>query len=127
MSRTTKLISVIVAIWAALFVGSYIASTGIEGPRNLDTGFRRLDVLARYQIMAFAVAVIAAIAGFLWRKESKRVLMIGLAPLAITLLLIGGLVVASIVLSNARPPYEPMTPTKPTAPAADLSAPAEND
>lgn len=122
MSRATKLISVIVAVWAGLFIFSIIASTGVEGPRNIDTGFRRLDVLARYQIMAFGVAVVAAIAGFLWRKEGKRVVMIGAAPLALTLVLIGGLVVASFVLNQTRPAYAPAVPNKPTAPAAGLPA-----
>lgn len=93
MSRQGLIIGLLVLIWVGLVAASFLMAGRIEGPRNLDTGFQRLDVFARYQFAAFGVAVVAAVAGLIWRRASRRLLLAGLAPLSITLLVVLGLFV----------------------------------
>lgn len=119
MSRKKKLIVALVVIWAAIFVASYFMSARIEGPRNIDTGFQRLDVLARYQIIAFAVAVICAVAGVLWRRDGKRIMLIGLGPLLVTILLVAALVGGTMIFGPRLSPEEAYSPPKPIAPAVE--------
>ena len=121
MVTKKRLTYALILIWVALIVASYLLSTRIEGPRNLDTGFRRLDVLARYQFFAFGVAILAAITGFFGRKEGKRVMLIGFAPLLITGLLVGALVVA-VIFGDRILDYGPQT--SPGPPAATVAQPA---
>ena len=115
-------VTVLVLAWAAVFAGSFVASSGIEGPRNIDTGFKRLDVLVQYQIVALALAIASAALGFAWRRQAKRILPIGLVPLAATVLLVAGVALAATILGNRPAPQSPGPPPKPTAPAADLPA-----
>lgn len=126
MQNKVKLIILLVAIWAVIFVASYFMSVGIEGPRNIDTGLKRLDVLARYQIVAFLVAVISGVAGIAWRRESKRIMLVGLTPLLITLLLIAGIVGATMIFNKPLSPEEAYQPPKrPTSALAVPVAPQD--
>ncbi|MCL4676542.1 MAG: hypothetical protein KJZ59_11135 [Pararhodobacter sp.] len=118
MANKTRLTLVLILIWAALFAASFLLPMRIDGPRNLDTGFQRLDILARYQMLAFGAAVVTALAGVLWRKQGKRVMLIGFVPLLITALLIAALVVATFVGNRLTPP-DPITPPRATAPAEE--------
>lgn len=122
MTRRKMVIYVLILIWVGVFVMSFVASMGIDGPRNIDTGFKRLDVLARYQMIAFAIAVSTAVLGFLWRKDAKRILLVGLVPVVCTVLLIVGLLVTSVIVNSRRPPPTTYPTPKPTAPAADQPA-----
>lgn len=122
MSPKKKLIFAMVAIWAAIFVASYFMSTQINGPRNIDTGFKRLDVLARYQLIAFVVAVVSAVAGILWRREGKKIMLVGLLPLLITVLLVVAIVGGTIILNPQLTPEEAYQPPNPTSPTVDLPA-----
>lgn len=126
MPRRMKLVILLVMIWAAIFVASYFMSTGIEGPRNIDTGLRRLDVLVRYQLIAIVVAAVSAVTGIVWRREAKRIMIVGLVPLLVTILLIAAIVVGTMIFRNRPAPQEAYQPPKPTAPAVDLIAPAQN-
>ncbi len=117
-----SLVVILVLVWAAIFVASYFMSTQIEGPRNLDTGFKRLDVLARYQLFAFAVAVVSAFSGIVWRRDGKRILLVGLIPLLITALLIVGVVVTTMIFNRRLSPEEAYQPPKATAPAVEQPA-----
>lgn len=127
MPRRMKFVLLMVVIWAALFLASFYMSTRIEGPRNIDTGFRRLDVLARYQVIAFAVAVVSATIGIAWRRDARRMMLLGLVPVLVTSLLILVIVVATLVLGQRPAPDEAYPPPKPTtAPAADLIAPDQD-
>jgi uncharacterized membrane protein YphA (DoxX/SURF4 family) len=118
------LVVIVVLAWAGVFFGSYLASSAIEGPRNLDTGFKRLDVLAQYQFVALGLAVLAAVLGFVWRKTAARVLLIGLVPLLATALLIAGILVATLILNDRPAPSDVSPPLVPTAPAG-LDDPTE--
>ena len=114
---------VFVALWAAAFVGSILISTGIEGPRNIDTGFKRLDVLARGQILALCLAVASAAAGFLI-GGGKRQKFIGLIPLALTVLIV--VVGVLLIAFWPEPTMEDISiPSKPTA--TEPAAPALSD
>jgi len=125
MPRKMKLVLLLVVIWAVVFMASIYMSTRIEGPRNIDTGFRRLDVLARYQVIAFAVAVISAAIGIAWRRDARRIMLVGLAPLLVTCVLILVIVGATLFLGPRLAPEEAYKPPKPTAPAADLTQPSQ--
>lgn len=126
MPNKMKLIILLVAIWAIIFVASYFMSAGIEGPRNMDTGLKRLDVLARYQIIAFIVAVIGGIAGIVWRRDGKRIMLVGLTPLLITLLLIAGIVGGTMIFNRPLTPEEAYQPPKrPTTAAEDIIPPQD--
>lgn len=112
-----KAIVVLVLAWAAVMLGSYLATTAIDGPRNIDTGFQRLEILARYQFVALALALLAAALGVVWRGAAARVLLIGLIPLSATALLVVGLAVVVVTVDSSptqsSPPLQPrvMPPT----------------
>lgn len=126
MSQKKKFMIALVVIWAAIFVASYFMSTRIEGPRNIDTGFQRLDVLARYQMIAFAVAIVSAIAGILWRRDSRRIMLIGLTPILVTILAIAALVGGTMIFNPRLTPEEAYQPPKTAAPAVDHTTPTQD-
>ncbi len=116
MTPRRMILAAFLLVWVALFAASYFLSVRIEGPRNIDTGFRRLDVLARYQFLAFGVAVAAAVLGLLWRRGGKGMLLMGVTPLALTVLLVVGFYVAFAVFNDQIVPEAPQPPTKSTQP-----------
>lgn len=117
MSYERSVLLVLVAIWAGLFAASYFMSVRIDGPRNIDTGFRRLDVLFRYQLFAFGVAVLSMVMGFVWRKSGKRMLLTGAMPLLTTIALVAALFVA-VTLYGSGSPSENSGAPKISAPSA---------
>ena len=124
MPPKLKYLILLVAIWASIFAASYFMSARIEGPRNLDTGLHRLDVFARYQIVAFTVAVISAVLGIVWRREGKKIMLHGHIPLQVTALQVAGIIVATMVLNQRLSPDESYQPPKPTASAMDIPVPS---
>lgn len=118
MFSKKRLTVILVVIWAGLFATSFLLTLQIDGPRNIDTGFSRLDVLARYQVIALCVAFIAAIFGFLARKEGKRTMLVGFAPLLITGLMVIAIVAVTLV-GNRPDPSDFDTRPKLIAPAND--------
>jgi len=119
MSGKMKFIILLVVVWVAIFVASYFMSVGIEGPRNIDTGLKRLDVLVRFQLVAFVVAVVAAVSGIIWRRDAKRIMLVGIMPLLVTLLLVAGLFISAMIFANRPAPETTYPPPKPTAPVVD--------
>ena len=121
MSNKRIVLLVLIASWAGLIVASYFMSVRIEGPRNIDTGFRRLDVLFRYQVAAFGVALVAGVLGLAWRKSGKAMLLLGAVPLLATISLVAVLFVGVALFggqsspgeSDARPIREPAAPAIP--------------
>ncbi|MBW8639366.1 hypothetical protein K1W69_19385 [Hoeflea sp. WL0058] len=111
-----RVVLVLLALWIALQTGSYVTTSDIEGPRNIDTGFKRLDVFFKWQIAALAVALVAAAAGFVGPDKRWRKRLIGLAPLGLTLAAVGGLALVGLIIQNAQTPDTSFRPT--TAPAA---------
>ncbi len=110
----TRLIYLLVILWAAAFALSIIMAVNVAGERNLDTGFARLDVLMRGQIIALALAIFAAVAGFLVADSNRSTRLVGLAPLALTVLLVGGLfVVVTLRVEAITAPNETLSPTSP--------------
>lgn len=105
----------LVLLWAALIALSFLLPARIEGPRNIDTGFQRLDVFARFQFFAFGVAVLALCLGVLWRRSARFVALIGVLPVIATGLGVAAVVVFAM-LSNPTPPAS-STPPGPAAEA----------
>lgn len=125
MARTRGILLALLVIWAILFVLSYVMSVRIEGPRNIDTGFQRLDMLVKWQLSAFGVALVSAVMGIVWRKTGKRMLLMGLAPLLATAAVVLVLViVGTVIAARQRPEPTPAMPPKLTAPAMEDPAPA---
>lgn len=118
MFSKKRLTVILVVIWAGLFAASFLFSMQIDGPRNIDTGFKRLDVLVRYQLFALGVAFIAAISGLLARKEGKRTMLVGFVPLLITGVTVIAIVVVTLIGNRPDPSAFDTTP-KLTAPAVD--------
>lgn len=116
-----KLVYALVIVWLAVFVGSIIMTINVQGPRNIDTAFKALDTLFRWQLLAFLLALMAAVAGFLGKENGKREKLLGLAPIGLTVLAVAGLVIISTIIGNRPPPAAP-NPMTPTAPAAALPA-----
>lgn len=115
MSRKLTIVIFLAALWAGVFVASWYMSAQVEGPRNLDTGFRRLDVLVRYQIVAFGIAVLAGIFGVVWRREGRQVLVFGFLPVGLTVVMTAGVVGASWILSDWNGAETGEGPVKPSA------------
>lgn len=124
MSNKRIVLLVLIAVWVALVAASYFMSVRIEGPRNIDTGFRRLDVMFRYQVTAFGVAVIALVLGMAWRKSGRRMLLLGATPLLASLSLVAALFVAVKLYGSGPTPASDRTP-KVTAPA-ETAVPVED-
>jgi FtsH-binding integral membrane protein len=74
----------LVTIWAALMLVSFFAVQAVEGPQNMDTGFRRLDVLLTWQLIAAVVAVASAIAAFAQKDLTRGLRALGYMPLVLT-------------------------------------------
>ena len=87
----SRITIILVGLWVLVQILSFWMSAGIEGPRNIDTGFKKLDVWFRWQLLAVCVAIIAAIFGFFSSDKSWRTRTIGLIPAAITLVAAVGL------------------------------------
>jgi hypothetical protein len=118
MNGMKRVTIVLVILWAGLFAASIFFAMQVEGPRNIDTGFKRLNVLASYQALAFAVAVVAAVAGIVARRAGRRIMLVGFVPLIVTgLIVVGFFVVASL---EPRTVPDAGAPPKPTAPATAL-------
>lgn len=99
-----------VALWAVLFAMSFALPAQIDGARSLETGLQRLDIWARYQAGAFAVALICAGLGGAWRKTGRRYVLLAISPLLVTLTLALGL--AAVIWIRA-PQAQPAAPALP--------------
>lgn len=88
---TSKVVYALVSLWVIVFCGSIVMALNIDGPRNIDTGLARLDVLFRGQILALALSVVAAASPFLVGDRGRAQILIGIAPLTVTILLVAGL------------------------------------
>ena len=113
-----RFLYLLVGIWAVVFVGSILMTVNIDGPRNLETGFSRLDMLVRGQAVALILAVIAAVAGFITKGGGKRTRLIGLIPIGTTALLITALLIYA-TLHQPSGPIDTRPPTQATTPAAE--------
>ena len=107
----------LVLIWAALVAASFYFAAQIDGPRNLDTGFKRLDTLIRFQALALVLALITAAMGYAWRGEARRMALLGFTPLIITALAVAALALTTVLIPKDPPNTQP--PPKPTAPASN--------
>jgi len=74
----------LVTIWVALMIVSFIATQAVEGPNNIDSGFRRLDVLLTWQLIAAVVALASAIAAFVQKDLTPPWRALAFAPVAMT-------------------------------------------
>ena len=112
MSKKTA-IYLLVTVWAVVFATSVAMSLNIEGPRNIDTGLKRLDMLFRGQIVAFALALFTAAAAFVIRGDGKRLKLVGLVPLGLTILIIAGAISYWLIMKDRDQPSGVTLPPKP--------------
>ena len=108
----------LVLAWIVLTVLSFGLPAQIEGPRNLDTGFRRLDVFAKWQIFAIAAGVSAAILAWLVRDLSRGMRWLGFVPVIVMALVVVLGIVGAMLMDMTSKRDAPPRPTVPTAPAA---------
>lgn len=120
-----RVIYLLVIVWAVVFATSFVLSVNIEGPRNIDTGFKRLDVLFRGQIVAFALALFTGAAVFILRGGGKRLKLIGLAPLGLTILIISGGTLFALVMKDRARSQSDTLPPKPVTAVPVQVAPAQ--
>lgn len=116
--RARHLIFILFAAWALAFAWSFLSAQSIDGPRNVDTGFRRLDVWFRWQMIAFAIAVVMGVIAILQRGLPRGVRLLALSPGTLTLLLVGAFILASR-FGIGLPSGDDAAPARPT------TAPAE--
>ena len=108
----------LVLAWIVLTVLSFALPAQIDGPRNLDTGFERLDIFARWQIFALAAAASAAILAWLVRDLSRGMRWLGFMPLIVVALVVVLGIVGAMLMDMTAKREAPPRPTVPTAPAA---------
>ena len=104
---------ILVTAWILALLGSYVFSTAIEGPRNIETGFKRLDVLFRWQLAALVLAFVSLTYAWIARPRPRWVRLLGFAPAVLTVL--------SVLVLTAAAVFGPGS-SQDTAPG--LSAPA---
>ncbi|MCY6383357.1 hypothetical protein [Hoeflea prorocentri] len=114
--RRADIVYALIVVWALAIGWSLWGAAAVEGPRNLDTGFKKLDVFFKGQLLAFGVALVTAAAGFAFAGAARRIRLIGLIPIGLTVLVLAGSTAAFLLFNEADP--TPSTQTRmPTAPA----------
>ena len=116
----------LVTLWLVAFTGSLILTLDIEGPRNIETGFKKLDTLVQGQMIAFCLAVASGIAAFLVRSGDKRFKLIGLIPLVSTFIIVVGVILFVVLHTEQAVTPEKLPPTKPIAAEQVQTAPLED-
>ena len=86
-----RFVLLLVFLWLLVQAWSFWAPTNIEGPRNIDTGFRRLDIWFRWQLVALGIAIISSAAGLFTIEKRWRDRIVGLTPLGLTVLIAAGI------------------------------------
>ncbi|PVH28233.1 hypothetical protein [Pararhodobacter oceanensis] len=114
--RSPRFVYLLVLLWVIAFAASILLTMSIDGPRNLDTGFARLDTLARGQLVALGIAIVSAVAALLLRGAGWLPRLIGLTPMLVTLAIIAAFT-AAMLLYQPTPPETPATP--PRAPVTE--------
>lgn len=117
-----KTVYVLLGLWVLVQIWSFWASAGIEGPRNLDTGFKRLDTLFKWQVVALVIAVFSGIAGFLEPGKRWLTRVIGLVPAIITLTVVGGIALFATFHQGIESHSDPAGTPKTTAPAIESNS-----
>lgn len=106
------MIIVLLCAWVAAVAASFLLSWQIEGPRNIDTGFHRLNVFFEWQAGAFFLAIFAAVSGWRGRSERRWIRWAGFAPILLTVAVIGSIIgYAFIVDGPISAPSRPQVPT----------------
>ena len=122
--KGSTIVYLLVIAWAVIFVGTIVLALNIDGPRNIDTGFKRLDSLVRGQLLAIVVAFAAGAAGFVFRDVRKHLVLVGLIPIISTIVLAAGVFLFAIIQTNQTtgnltPAPMPQTTTAEPAPTPD--------
>ena len=87
----THTVLVLTVCWVALQIWSFWVSSSIDGPRNIDTGFKRLDVFFKWQVLAFCLALGSAFFVLFSKGLQMRSRFIGLSPAILTIVCVGGI------------------------------------
>ena len=77
-------VALLMLTWALVVVWSLFATVAVDGPGNMETGLRKLDILVRWQLIAAGLALFSALCGFLVRPLSWRMRFVGLLPVVLT-------------------------------------------
>lgn len=123
--NNNRVVYLLVIVWAVVFAASVILTVNIEGPRNIDTGFRRLDTLARGQIVAFLLALVTAAAAFIVPGGGKRLKLVGLVPLGLTILIVAGIFIFALIMNTRPAPQGNTPPPRPVTAEPAPVAPAK--
>ncbi|MEM7211751.1 MAG: hypothetical protein AAF479_07640 [Pseudomonadota bacterium] len=83
--RERVIIILLVCAWVVAVAASFLLAWQIEGGRNIDTGFKRLDVFFKWQVGAFLIAVFLAGVGLLGKSLQRWLRWIAGAPILLTL------------------------------------------
>ncbi|MEM6663357.1 MAG: hypothetical protein AAF666_14400 [Pseudomonadota bacterium] len=113
-------------LWVIAVALSYALSTALDGPRNLETGFKRLDTLLLWQAVAFVIALAAMVAAWAGRPRPRIVRLLGFAPITLTAVAILALVVVLSLEPQSLTGPSAVGGAVPTAPAPDLSVPSSD-
>ena len=92
--KARSLVLLLAGVWTAIFVGSFLAIRQVDGPRNPDTGFEKLDMLVLWHLVALCVAIAAALVAWRAPDLSPNIRKIGFAPIGLSLLLVGSFLAA---------------------------------
>lgn len=113
--KSKTIIYVLVGAWIGCIIISIAASQAVDGPRNIDTGLKRLDILVKWQLVAFITAIISGLLALFIRSQSRLTRLVGATPITLTIILIGALY---LWMTFANQQYDVQTSpntTKPTA------------
>ena len=116
-----RLMYMLAVLWVVLIATSIIATRRIEGPRNIDTGFKALEVLFLWQVAALGVAIVAMVVAIFSKGLTRPARLAGFAPIGLTVVLVAGVLLYS-TFNQSGPipaPDRPVTTPAPSTPVPD--------
>jgi len=117
-----RLVYMLAIVWVVLIATSIIATRQVEGPRNIDTGFKALEVLFLWQVAALGVAIVAMVLAIFSKELTRSSRLAGFAPIGLTVVVVAGVLLYS-TLDRPDPVPAPSRPV--TAPAPSTPVPVD--
>ena len=103
---------ILVSLWILAQIWSFHVSAGIDGPRNIDTGFKRLDALFKWQLLALCLAIGAAIYAIFAKGAQKWARIMSALPAIFTIIAVAAIVLfANLQTSQTSSVTLPNQPT----------------
>ena len=117
-----RLMYMLALVWVVLIATSIIAARQVEGPRNIDTGFRALEVLVLWQMAALGVAIVAMVVAIFSKGLARSARLAGFAPIGLTIVVVAGVL---LYATFNRPESAPAPDRPVTAPALSTPVPVD--